>query len=174
MDKKEKCGNCIGKKKAFIFEKTGEKNYCIAVLILILVMFMCTCGISMLFHNAVLDLLCIMFLTAEFIYILRLYYSFSETRKYRFRIKAVKKIKDRFWQYYVFSDSFKAFRDGKFSCGINESIPYYSEDNEGLENWILRNSCGQFDFYLEVYDRIEKRILSQDEIINNYLDKKDE
>lgn len=175
MEEKGKCAFCFGgKKEAFIFEKTSEKNSCTALLIMILFMFICLCTLSMLINSMILDILTIGCIAIEVLLICRLCFSYSEAKKYRFRIRAVRMIKNRFVEYYVYSDDFLALKDGTFDSGINTLVPYHSEDNDILDQYILRNSSQQFDFYLDVYDRKNKVYLSEDKIVNDYMDKKDE
>lgn len=175
MEKKGKCGSCFcGKKEAFIFEKTSEKNSCIALLVMILFMFICLCALSILINSVILDILTIGCIAFEVLLICRLCFSYSEAKKYRFRIRAVRMIKNHFVEYYVYSDSFMALKDGTFESGINTLVPYHSENNDILDQYILGKSSQQFDFYLDVYDRESKVYLSDEQIINDYLDKKDE
>lgn len=175
MEKKGKCGSCFsGKKEAFIFEKTSEKNSCISLLIMILIMFICLCALSMLINSVILDILTIGCIAFELLLICRLCFSYYEAKKYRFRIRAVRLIKNHFVEYYVYSDNFTALNNGKFICGFNTVIPYHNEDNKILFQYMLEKSSQQFDFYLDVYDRESKDYLSDEKIINDYLDKKDE
>ena len=175
MAKNGKCIFCSGgKKEAFIFERTSERNSCTALLVMFLFMFTCLCALSMIINSMILDILTIGCITFEVLLICRLCFSYYEEKKYRFRIRAVRMIKNRFVEYHVYSDKFLALKDGTFDSGLNTRFPYHSEGNDILDQYILRNSSQQFDFYLDVYDRKNKVYLSDEEIIANYMDKKDE
>lgn len=165
-DKKRFC--LCGKKSKqldFIYEKVTLRNNCTAAIVMLFFLFMIFCAVSIITNNFFIETLTLCCFAGEVVCGVLLFFQLYDSKKYSYRITAVKKEGKKFVKYYVYTSWFDVFNDGTFNCGINEKVPvYYSDTNEILNQWEKRWSSFYFDFYIEVYDLKEKKYISNQEL----------
>lgn len=158
------------KKSDFIYEKVNLRNNCTAGLVMFFFAFIIFCAVSVITENFFIELMTLLMFAGEVLCGFLLYFQMSDSKKYDYRITAVKKIKNRFVKYYVYTSYFEVFNDGSFFCGKNEKVPFhYGNENEALNEWEKRCSASFFDFYIEVYDCEEKKYLSNKDVFERFL-----
>lgn len=167
-----------------------EKSVCMEIkenIYSYLIVFLCLTGAVIFLLSSVLvinnkteHILCIkgimgIFIMAEVVIVLTGAKLLCDGRKFRYVIHAMKRNRNKkncessFSPYLIYTDDFMVTGDGRFDVKTPafECDTVFSSENDDYEEFLYQRTLyGKYSFYTKIYDRKEKKYLSQEEISN--------
>lgn len=175
-DKKMK--NKICEKKNYFEENKESLEFSVGCCVLLMVVFMVSALFREKTDNSVINyVIFTASITGIFFCIVTIFFHLINEKQYRYKITCYKdKTKNHkkvFKGYNVYLDKFCVDGDGHFFIDTDEkSGPYKDENfqNHHYFQWLYdRNLLWKYDFYTEIYDSLEKKILDENTIKERFF-----